>query len=320
MPELDLGSLHDLEIRDTAKAFLNNIEQLGEVGLTPLLLVAYARAQQSIVDQACLQVFGNLESRPIDDHRIEEFNAAIKDHRVQWEAANSSPDAFGQSIFLAAGELDQLQDFQVSVRRGLEATLRGIVLGAWTAFEVLTSDLWEAAVNAYPRKLAALKGDTSVLRRPKSTFGAFPEATSESPTSSKLIRLDFLQAHGFDLSAKMGTVLRERFNFQALAGIQEAYLAAFAQPDSQVRAIILEPAVEALACTRNVLAHRSGVVDDQFMSQYRRSPVLKAVFPEAITGCQLKLSGLTAHQLIQPVLSLASGLVVSVNGLSRDLE
>jgi len=208
----------------------------------------------------------------------------------------------------------------VSVRRGLEATLRGIVLGAWTAFEVLSSDLWEAAINAYPRRLAALKGDNSVLRRPRSTFGAFPEAASESPTSSKLIRLDFLLAHGFNLSAKMGTVLRERFNFQALAGIQEAYLAAFAQSDSRVRAIVLEPALEALACTRNVLAHRSGVVDDQFMLQYRRLPVLKAIFPEATTGGLLKLSGLSTHQLIQPVLSLASELVVSVNCLSRDLE
>ena len=320
VPDLDLAVLRDPAIADTAKAFLSNIEQLGEAALTPLLLVVYARAQQSINDQACLQVFGDLESRTLDDPRVEEFTAAAKQHWARWDAANSPADAFGQQIFLAAGELDQLQDGQLSVRRGLEATLRGIVLGAWTAFEVLSSDLWEAAVNAYPRKLAALKGDTSVLRRPKPSFGAFQDAASEPTSSGKLVRLDFLQANDFNLSSKMGTVLRERFNFQVLGGIQEAYLSAFAQPDSRVRSIFLDPVLDALASTRNVLAHRSGVVDEQFINQHRRLSALQTIFPVATAGSRLTLSGLRTHQLIQPVLSLAAELVLVVDGLSGELK
>ena len=116
----------------------------------------------------------------------------------------------------------------------------------------------------------------------------------------------------------MGTVLRERFNFQALAGIQEAYLAAFAQPEPRVRTIVMEPALEALASTRNVLAHRSGVVDEHFIRQHRGSQTLQSIFPDASVGSQLNLSGLITHQLIQPVLSLAAELVVAVNGHAGD--
>ena len=67
--------------------------------------------------------------------------SAIVDARFSLlvDGENASPEVFGNRVFLAAGELDQLQDSDISVRRGLEATLRGIVLGAWTVVEVLTA-------------------------------------------------------------------------------------------------------------------------------------------------------------------------------------
>lgn len=319
MPDLDVASLSNGAVREIASAFLNNIEQLREAALTPLLLVVYARAQQSVIDQACISVFGDLQNRSTDDPRIEEFNGATRDNWIRWQEANESPEAFGERIFLAAGELDQLQDVHPSVSRGLEATLRGVVLGAWTAFEVLASDLWEAAVNAHPKTLASLRGDVSVRsQRSKRSFGAFPNASDDASATGKHIRLDFLQANDFNLSNMMGTVLRERFNFQILTGIQKAYLAAFALPESPVRRVIRDPAIVALASTRNLLAHRSAKVDQQFMSDHSQVPMLKSIFPDATLGSHLKLSGLNTYNLIQPVLSLAVELIQGVSAIDNE--
>lgn len=314
---LSISTLDDLKLRDpklseVAAAFLANLDQVAKAAMAPLLIVVFSRAQQAVIDQACLEVFGDLANRSADDPKKSTFDEAVARHWTDWHKQTSDPTNFGERIFLAAGELDQLQKIDIDIRKGLEATLRGMVTGIWTAFEVMAADLWEASLNANPSDLASLKGSISPLTQtPKRAFSAFPLLRDDKNDSSKMIRLDFLQTHGFDLSKVMGNVLRERFNFQVLDGIRTAYLYAFHEKHAEIRRLIADPSLTALACTRNVLVHRAGIADENFMRDHSHSSELQSLFPNIAVGEKLKLTGLVVHNLVQPVITVSLELLRS---------
>jgi len=82
-----------------------------------------------------------------------------------------------------------------------------------------------------------------------------------------------------------------------------------------VRAAILHPSLTVLAAVRNVLVHRAGNVDHDFMSEYRRSAELQAEFPSVELKKLLPITGLTVHHLIYPVLTESVKLIEAVNGI-----
>ena len=44
------------------------------------------------------------------------------------------------------------------LEQGVDALLYALITGAWSSFETLAAELWEAAVNAHPQTLAYLQG------------------------------------------------------------------------------------------------------------------------------------------------------------------
>ncbi|MBL8372842.1 MAG: hypothetical protein JNK28_15760 [Burkholderiaceae bacterium] len=178
-------------------------------------------------------------------------------------------------------------------------------------FEVLASDLWEVAVNLFPYPLATLSGVSPV--KAKRRLAAFVDDGAASPTQGKFIRMDYLQAHGFDLSHRMGTVLRERFNFQVLDGIRDAYYSAFPNESADVRTAIGADALTALAATRNLLVHRSGFVDRRFLEEQARSELLQQLFPAPTPQALLPMSGLAVHNLVQPTIQLGADLLAAID-------
>ncbi len=136
---------------------------------------------------------------------------------------------------------------------------------AWTAFEVMAGDLWETAINTCPDSLARLQG---------SRWGKFDTKDSKSSlkdeNSSKKIDLDVISENGFDLSCKMGTVLREKFNFSVLGGIREAYAKAFDTRREGIEKAINDDSLDYLAATRNMLVHTGGRADKKFCERVSR--------------------------------------------------
>lgn len=178
----------------------------------------------------------------------------------------------------------------VSAMRGL---LSSIVLGSWTAFEVMTADLWELALNTYPKGLADLDANKGTAK-PK-------RGEDQEDDDHKKIGLNQLQKYGYDLSNKMGTVLKDKFSFTKLDGIRKAYAAAFDNRYKNLHAIVEDKALEHMAAYRNVLIHKGGKADTEFCRQVSSHPTLK----EIVVGEHLPLHGEIVLEQMQMIVNKA---------------
>lgn len=144
-------------------------------------------------------------------------------------------------------------------RFGLLAILSSCVTIAWTAFESLAGDLWEEALNCHPVYLSQLKG------RPK----------GKDPLK---LNADCVHRYKYDLSNVMGTISRGRYKFSNISDAKTAYREAFAKDFPNLDALI-PPRMEVVECVRNLLVHRAGIIDQDFLNRMKSQPDFKAMNP-----------------------------------------
>lgn len=58
---------------------------------------------------------------------------------------------------VSIGVLETLAD-DIELLSGFEAWIASQITGTWTAFESMSGDLWQAALNCKPKELAKLSG------------------------------------------------------------------------------------------------------------------------------------------------------------------
>jgi hypothetical protein len=163
----------------------------------------------------------------------------------------------------------------------MEALLSSIPILAFGTFENLAIDLWTEAVNSRPRKLAV-----NALS-PQKTKPKTEDAIKGSSAQEKMISFSDLVDHGFDISRKMGTVLRDRkvVNFERIEGIIHAYESVFLKDGEKCRCpelgLILDNHVFVVCqLIRNLFAHKSGIVDKKFQDRIKKyDMVLGAISP-----------------------------------------
>ncbi|HEX5424631.1 MAG TPA: hypothetical protein VFW94_13875 [Candidatus Acidoferrales bacterium] len=155
---------------------------------------------------------------------------------------------------------------------------------AWTAFEVLASDLWVAAVNLQPNPLAV-----------RFSQSLQDKAQGKSVTVSSLAAYG---DHDFNLSNLMGEVLRDKADFASLQTTRAAYERTFG---TDVPAFT-SPNLRLLELVRNLILHKAGIVDSVF---------LKALRDKAIKVSHPDLSTLEGGQQLPITRSLAAALIDS---------
>jgi len=130
------------------------------------------------------------------------------------------------------------------------------LLLVWTSFETMAGDLWETALNIHPTLLASLRG----------TRGGPKDETKKLP-------IRYLEEHGYNLEHHMGTVLKDRFLFTKLDGIEEAYHSAFPN-DCRVacKDFWEDPSLKAVSALRNLIVHRTCIVDKEFLAKRGPDP------------------------------------------------
>jgi hypothetical protein len=307
-------TLKNRELEPIVKVFRYNLSRVRYLMITPAIIGHTAMQFQRHIDIAALEIEGSLdntdnvsslESRV--GERVSELHYAQleKDQAMQgtpaWETLVAETHQIGAiPVNMIARAPDGAP--------GFDFMLMSFVIGAWSVFETMAGDLWEAALNIDPSGLAHLRGNPNRLRKNgKPAFGA--AKTKKDDPQSKSVDLDLIQFHKFDLRNKMGTILRGRYEFSRLSVIRAAYSAAFDVSSAQIDAALKDDSLDALSVVRNVLVHNAAIADQEYV---RRSQGLKSL-PKAEIGKLLLLDGEIVVSLIKPALLQASRLLGAVD-------
>lgn len=138
----------------------------------------------------------------------------------------------------------------------LDALFASVVLGSWTAFECLVSDVWVSAVNLGPKEFRQKVEKSRAVREKK-------DSLSDESVPSDL-----------DPLVNYGEYLREErlVNFQTFPNIQKFYSVLFDKPTIEKLFKTSDPYIAALAAVRNVLAHKAGIADKTYEKQVKDFP------------------------------------------------
>lgn len=199
--------------------------------------------------------------------------------------------------------LNQLAATMGAMRIGAPEMLASYITAMWTIFETLAGDLWEAAINGHPSGLSGLHGKKI--------------HSSGAQTEEKTIPLSQIERYGYDLTSNMGTILREKFNFNSLNGIREAYSMAFHKDTSKVDASLSDKSLDALSVVRNLITHKRAIVDQRYSERAKDLPLA----PKGQIGERILLDGEIMTALVSAGLDRCNDLIFAVDDwLQRHLR
>jgi hypothetical protein len=282
-------SFNNSTIETIARTFENNVQRVKWMLLTPSLVGDLTIDIQRCFGYAEFQVTGTMidPTYEMQDHpRNSEISNVARDIFNAMTQRNLLLRGTPQWSQYVLGALDRgtqpvrmLADSPAAV--GLSAMLSSAITGTWTAFETMAGDLWESAVNVHPNGLSELKGRRNRLL--KTAERQQPAEERDDSTNLKTLPLWQVQRHQFDLRNKMGTALKGQRRFDHLAGIREAYALAFFEMSDEIDEALRDDALDALNTVRNVIVHRSGVVDSQYERRSQHLNVPKAEIGQGIS-------------------------------------
>jgi hypothetical protein len=291
---------------DIDRPYARSVTNIYTLAIFPALATGTATFLEHLEAQALLTVTGNIERLPDPDSR----QALVRNEHLHLlkNFAAKPPRA---KLLLQRGfdHLLLLTD-HAEIADGLQVYLSAMIINAWSAFETMAGDLWEAALNAHPHSLSDLKGDRK--RITESSVWATKDTArqvGQRPDLQKTVPLTLLQEHGYDLHKKMGRVLRDRMDFARLNGIREAYSLAFSGDSTELDQALSNDSLDALSSLRNLLAHRAGRVDDEYLNIAPKIPSCLL----AKKGENLQLDGEIVARLAVPVLECGWSLIGAVD-------
>jgi hypothetical protein len=300
------------DIRSVGRSFAANIERIRETILTPTKVADIAMRMQRAADLAEFEITGKLDTDGIDrSHEvalISRTNELYFSNIIAEEALVGTPpqQTRMEAIVRAGTHAVELTE-QSWGPRGLGAIMSSCIISAWTAFETMAADLWETALNVHPHGLSELKG----LR--KNFEGGAEQDQDQSDdrpnrTNIKQLPLYLLNKHEFDMRCKMGTALREDRRFDSLGAIREAYWRAFHKSSEAIAVSVSDKSFEALSAVRNLLVHRSGIVDEEYFKKSQYLPIPRAEIRDPIS-----LDGNIVHSLMLSTTTKSFELLTAVD-------
>jgi hypothetical protein len=186
---------------------------------------------------------------------------------------------------------------------GQRVLLSSATSGAWTAFECVATDAWVAAVNARPMQLWKKAWDAP---------GAEGQAEG---LDGKSVPVGLPAKYGFDLRGHLGDLLKTRFDFTSVSGIEKAYRDTLGVSEAMKRSLD-SVTLRGLEVIRNVVVHRGGVVDQAFKDRVRKFEAQEGV--EYAVGSPLPLDGRVVSKLVAAALEAGCDLLRFVDDWLAD--
>jgi hypothetical protein len=94
-----------------------------------------------------------------------------------------------------------------------------------------------------------------------------------------------------------------------LRGIKDAYEAAFYKDSDSIDRIVQSDVFERLSALRNLIVHRSGIADDEYIQRTRET----AGLPDLQRGEKLRVDGKMIAELLSGATNQASKLILAVD-------
>jgi hypothetical protein len=282
-----INTIQTLELKPLAKYFARNVERAEDLRFAHLNLV-YPVIYEGLQNRIRTEVIKDrvIEKIIVDHQFTPEFLKEVK-RRVDELKDPSAEQYLDQG---ADSYLKEMCERNPSFATWLRALEQSSAMAAWSAFESLAADVWTFAVNSRPDLFAI-----EMLR-------AFNESLPEG-VSSRSIAIGVAARHNFDLRNCIGDIVARGIDFTSLSDIKKAYTAAF-NIDEETRSLLDSNELKQLVLVRNLIAHRSGVVDVQFKEKTKW---------DVEVGTELQIDIDLATKLIKTVTAAGILLVTAVD-------
>ena len=289
-----------------AESLRTNMQRLSGFSRLPVAIFNYARRYHHLFVQTALREIGDINEStdPAKQERLHDaFDRALED----WIIGGHPVAARFPGVLMIRDVAGVAAFPELLPDNAIEAFCGSVVIQSWTAFENLAEDLWVAAINSHPSKLANLAGNPRGKYRQQNR--AAPSEKYQQP--GKTVPLSELEFHGYDLRKRMGDVLRNsrKVVFRSLADIREAYHRAFSEQAADVDNVLDDPGLQYASAVRNVLIHKAGRVDDEYREQ---TAGLTGIARVAV-GEKLPLTGEVAEKLADDTIDCAFRLFRAVH-------
>mgnify|MGYP000895518890 CR=1 FL=1 len=277
-----------------AETFVDRIDATLQTTATPYLLgdqAAHDKHFQRISMAARIRSLkilasGDETAEALEARRVEDAHRNSNQGMAEFCASEESVDAICSETARFLLYLHKKRKI-ASVAR--ELLLQG-TFSTWSALEMLIGDGLVLLLNSNPKLVTKLLSDPSAKKK------------FELPKLSA----DYLAEKGFDLSTQMGSLLFEDRDLSSLAAIRIACEAIF--EDSTLRAMLNADSLWLLNQKRHLIAHRRGVVDDEYVRNTGSSLSI---------GDHLHVSPSEFEENLMGVLSIGQGFLNCVS-LSAD--
>jgi hypothetical protein len=288
------------DLRSTADSFISNMDRAIACHSIVRRLSHLLRINQVAYGIACNSLFGQPSIPDNQAHRSSEVQA-IADRLLDEAPFAVRADAVSK----AEWQIDTAFKNIDSMIPGGEAILSSVIVGAWTAFESLAGDLWEAILNLRP-KLAIVAIGAQI-------------ATDENETESERkyrmttpLPVHMLNDPAFNIQTHMGSILRAqgKFDFARREQAKDAYKKTFPQLWPQIEPIFDDRRLRWLAKLRNVILHHAAVADLEFVTAFAEHPELRG-FQK---GDHVALDGVIVANLAESAALAGVQLIKLVDG------
>ena len=267
---LKSGEFVNSGIQNVAENLMANIRRSRDHAQLPLAIFNYGRRFEEIYAAFYLEPARTV-SEVLSDEEIRHFQA--KERTWQWILGNEDYNSMigyvtdGSDVAGFAAVPERWPDREEDKKNQIEAFAASLLVEAWTLFESLSEDLWEAALNVHPRTLGQLNG------KAKFTY-------------------DDLQQNNFHVSGKLGTLLKKKdvVSFRTLDKICDSYGLAFSEQFKPIEDVLKYAGLRHAAAVRNLLIHKRGIIDREFIDQAAGLPDLPDWHPNG-PPVQFSLSG-----------------------------
>lgn len=265
-------------VTNPATAFLSNVEAVDALQMLPWMVAG----EGARLFYWTLKYVGSPGGSK--EGRIATANTNLREHMKK----NGKIEEFAEVIDRTLKGAMQIE----SVQHGLQILLRSMVTLMWGAFECLARDLWVALLN-----------DSTTRVKHKALESLDTNGLVDGITS-KQIQVGLLARYDFDISRKVGTLLVSKFKFSNVAGMKDAYDAAFGTTPP-LHSVFDSTELVILEKYRHLILHKASKIDQKFKDE---------MACEQDVGEELIADSKTVASLIQNAISAGTQLIVLADG------